>query len=259
MRASPSTAAIGAAVMATANEFIKDASKGAITPVAAGVGAGVRWFSDTPLVAGSRTMDSWCMQFPKCMHFATFTHLESKRPIVLINSHFSHEEVPRVSGWPNPRVQAAVIEAMFVRKLPPECIVVSVGDRNSVLPRDFGLADIYKFCDLTDADDVKASGCARVGPNTTFLGYQKHPRVNKFDERTCRFAEDRNLDRVFYDARRLTLDKYRVRIGLLDESGHPIAIECASYRDACQTQHKRFQERAFASDHALLSMTFSVH
>jgi len=198
------------------------------------------WLSNTPEIP-SKSWGNWETSFAKLLQRVVLNHLPTSKEIVIYNSHFCHEEDPH--NVINPRLEAAKLEISFLQKdIAEKRILISAGDRNTHLPRDRQVIELYDRVDgLKDVDNY------RVGLKTTFIGYEKHPRMNPIIN--GKFEKSMNLDKV-YIAGDVELLHAVSLSGAYDET-YQLKEDQLSIEDITKG-------RPFASDHTAISVSLGI-
>ncbi|MGI4851523.1 MAG: hypothetical protein ACRYGR_06235 [Janthinobacterium lividum] len=200
------------------------------------------WLSDTPHIhdESSKKWGSWDTMFAKLLQRVVLKHRASQAEIVVYNSHFCHEIDP--DGIINPRMKSAEMEIDLIKEdIKMGRRVISAGDRNTHSPRDQAVIDLYhQVLDLHDVDET------RKGLNTTFIGYEGHPKPNSIKD--GKFEYSMNLDKVFY-AGQLKLIQANATSGHYNDEG---------MLDDTGSFEPQDGKRQYASDHAAVMCHFDI-
>jgi hypothetical protein len=194
------------------------------------------WFSDTPNQP-SQHWGRWKTSFPKMVQICLFQDKQTGKKLALFNSHYCHEDPPY--GVFNPRLASAKFELLKIKEFRQQgYAIISAGDRNTHLPRDQQVLEMFESeNDLVDADDY------RIGLNATFIGYQDHPRANIILGDGS-MKNSINLDKVYVSAG-LDIIQAEVISGLYNEVGELVQDN----GNSTLLQDLR-NKRLYASDHA---------
>lgn len=200
------------------------------------------WFSQTPTVP-SRYPGTL---FNKGLLYITLDMMCGQcRQLHVLNSHFPHDD----GVFTNPRFLAAQQEMVILCNLQERGLDwISCGDRNFVDPRDRHVSALYAEY------DTRYTSLVRSGVNTTFLGYENHPKCNEIDWDFMRpmymsgepsftyFQSDVHLDMV---ASNLEPRRWSSNPCEYDSNGRLLPLGPV-----------RSNDRRFASDHCAIVVTF---
>jgi hypothetical protein len=199
------------------------------------------WYSDTPHVP-SKKWGTWNSAFAKCLQQVTLIIKSVQQELVIFNSHFAHDEDP--SNIINPRVASSQLELVELKKLRHQ-YWISAGDRNFHHPRDKNAYQLYAQADYVRDSQLDAQSS---GVQTTFLGYEDHPRVNKIKP-DGNFEKQYNLDVVFHNPFLLKSELWISHIGEYDDTLKLLPFGIC----------KQLNKRLFASDHTAIFVVYHLN
>lgn len=198
------------------------------------------WISSTPAIP-SKDVDSDEGDYYKITQRVEFVRVKDNFPFIFYNNHFPHGSMSKKRH--DSRALAAKMELDYIgQDLKANRFFISVGDRNFRQDRDQRTYEMYlRFAGI---GEVSLSGTR--GHKTTMLGY-RDDAFSAIDAQG-KFVNSAMLDVIFFGAKRAQV---------LDCVIHPVEYD----QDGNLLKLKAIQDpekRRFGSDHAAVSVRFSV-
>jgi Endonuclease/Exonuclease/phosphatase family len=216
-----------------------------------------KWFSETPKVPSRYARTTFNKGFQHLVLRLSEPYRLSQRnfpsELHILNSHFPHDDIYD----PNPRLLSARQEFALLERLRlAKESWISCGDRNFVFPRDL---EAYFLYNVTGYGYYDTSPRARIksGVNTTFIGYENHPKCNPI----LRDAMTPTHPNVTSDDPLFSYFEHSTQLDVVMSNLSPIGW-CSDPCEYNQEGHLlpigpvRSDQRRFASDHCAIIVTF---